>query len=110
MFYSSRVEVTIRIYYSGFYSSRDDVTFGEMSCLTDSLFNLISSDDVRVISNLSLDQSDFPDLIHFSDTEEEEDADADSDNTVCSQSITGADTAQQVLQKGGICVGNVCRL
>ena len=82
-------------YYSS--SSRYDGTFGEMSCLTDSLFNLISSDDVRVISNTSLDHSDFPDLIHFSDTED----DVASDHTMCDCTShhsrnSGTATVQQV--------------
>ena len=68
-----------------------------MSCLTDSLFNLISSDDVRVISNTSLDHSDFPDLIHFSDTED----DVASDHTMCDSTShhsrnSGTATVQQV--------------
>ena len=78
-------------------SSRYDDTFGEISCLTDSLFNLISSDDVRVISNTSLNHSDFPDLIHFSDTED----DVASDHTMCDSTShhsrnSGTATVQQV--------------
>ena len=68
-----------------------------MSCLTDSLYNLISSDDVRVISNTSLNHSDFPDLIHFSDTED----DNASDQTMCDGTRhhsrnSGTATVQQV--------------
>ena len=68
-----------------------------MSCLTDSLFNLISSDDVRVISNTSLNHSDFPDLIHFSDTEDDVASDHTMcDSTSCHSRNSGTATVRQV--------------